>query len=543
MVMLSACSGALRDSAPESTYIPDTNYYLLMAEIALQRQAYVTAAEQYLNAAELSVDPELAERATEFAILYGYETFALSGARRWLELEAENRVAHEHAGRLYLRRYDNDQAYTHLHALLGELPNDEAFLALSAALASEGNTLGVTTVFKRFARQYPDSAGLQLALARAAIRSGEYELALWAARKADEAMDGADSPESQLLVAQVLMAQGSEVEALDQIEDLRSATASIAVELEYVRLLSVSGRLAQANEQLANLAKTYGVQPDFVRIHALINLAAGDLDTAEQDFSQLLSAGKNVYENLYYLGRIAISRGEYDAGIDYFARVRGGPYLLQARMSEALAYQQLGEPQIALDKLQAFTQTNPRHALAVLPTQAQLLFGLGETQQALATFDELLGYQPDSIDILLAYGGMLDQAGELNRSLDVMRHAVELAPMDANVLNTLGYTLANRTRHHSEAHRLIRQALELTPDSPAVIDSMGWVLYRLGRKQEALSYLEQAYALLDDPEVIAHLGELLWVTGEQESARELLERSLVEYPDHELIVETLEELL
>jgi len=536
LAMLSACSGSPREDVPESTYIPDASYYLLMAEIALQRKAFLTAAEQYLNASVQSTDPELARRATEFATEYGYETFALSAARRWLELEPENRAAHEHAGRLYLRRYDTERAYMHLSTLLGDSPDDEAFLALNADLAEEDNTSGVTTVFKRLARQYPESAGLQLALARTSMRSGDHALALWAAGKADAANPGALEP--QLLVAQALMAQGHEIDALGQIENLRSEPASIAVELEYVRLLSAGGRTAQANEQLANLARIYGVQPDFVRIHALINLAAGDLETAALDFNKLLSAGQNVYECFYYLGRIATLRGAARDGIDYFARVRGGPYLLPAQIAEARAYQDLDEWQVALDNLQVFMQDYPRHALAVAPTRAHLLFDSGETQQALAAFEELLDYRPDSVELLLAYGALLDLAGELDQSLVTMRRAVELAPMDANALNTLGYTLANRTRRRNEAYRLIRQALELAPDSPAIIDSMGWVLYRLGRNEEALSYLEQAYALMDDPEVIAHLAELLWVTGETSSARSLLVRSLAEYPDHELLVET-----
>jgi tetratricopeptide (TPR) repeat protein len=534
--MLCACSGPVRDATPEPVYIPDESYYLLMAEIAVQRKAWLTAARQYLQAAALSPDPELARRATDFATGYGYETVALGGARRWLELESDNLVAHAHAGRLYLRRYDTDRAYPHLRALLGDLPDDETFLSLAADLAAEDNTAGVTAVFKRLARQYPDSAGLQLALARSAMRSGDYELALLAAHQA-----GSEQKrllESQLLIAQALMALGREAAALKWIENLRDEPASIMVELEYVSLLSAAGRVEQANEQLESLANVYGIQPDFVRVHALVNLAAGDLDTAAQDFHKLLSAGKNVYECFYYLGRIATHHGAYRDGIDYFARVRGEPYLLPAQIAATQAYQKLDERQAALDGLQAFTQDYPRHALAMSPTRAQLLFELGDTQQALATFDDLLDYQPDSIELLLAYGTMLDLAGQRDQSLVVMRRAAELAPMDANVLNALGYTLANRTRRYDEAYLLIRQALELKPDSPAIIDSMGWVLYRLGRDAEALSYLELAYALMDDPEVIAHLGELLWVTGEADNARELLDRSLSTYPDHELLVET-----
>ena len=537
IAILSACSGSPRTAAPESTYIPDASYYLLMAEIALQREAYLTAAEQYLNAAVQSTDPELARRAMEFAAEYGYESFALSAARRWLELEPGNRAAHEYAGRIYLRRYDQERAYAHLRTLLGdaESPDDKAYLTLSADLVTESNSAGVTAVFKRFARQYPESAGLQLALARSAMRSGDYALALLTARQAGHAHP--DSLEPQLLIAQALMAQGHEVAALRQIEVVRGEEASIAVELEYARLLSAGGRLVQANDQLADLAKIYGMQPELVRIHALINLAAGDLDTAERDFKRLLSAGKNVYECFYYLGRIAVLGGESRVGIDYFLRVRSGPYLLQSQIAATLAYQRLDEQQAALDSLQAFTQNYPRQALAVMPTRAQLLFELGETQQALSVFDELMGFRPDSVELLLAYGAMLDLAGEVDQSLASMRRAVELAPMNANTLNTLGYTLANRTRRHAEAYRLIRQALELAPDSPAIIDSMGWVLYRQGRHAEALSYLEQAYALLDDPEVIAHLGELLWVTGELDSARELFDNSLIEHPDNELLID------
>jgi len=535
---ITACSGLPRDAAPESTYIPDASYYLLMAEIALQRKEFLTAAEQYLNAALLSDDVESARRATEFAAEYGYNTFELSAARRWLELEPENRAAHEHAGRLYLRRYDTNQAYAHLSVLSGNPPEDRDFLALGTDLAGEGNVAGVTTIFKRLVRQYststgPDSTGLKLALARAAMRSGDYELALMAAGQA-----GTNSLESQLLTAQALMAKGNEFEALALIESLRSEPVSIAVELEYVRLLSAGERVAQANQELAELAKVYGVQPDFVRIHALINLAAGDLDIAERDFKKLLAAGQNVYECMYYLGRISVLRGAYQEGVDYFARIRGGTYLLPAQMAKARAYRELAEWQAGLDGLQTFAQDYPRHAMAIEPTRVQLLFESGEQQQALGAMDELMSLQPDSVELLLVYGALLDLAGELDRSLDVMRRAVELAPMDANALNTLGYTLANRTRHRKEAYRLIRQSLELEPDSPAIIDSMGWVLYRLGRDEEALSYLELAYALMQDPEVVAHLAELLWVTGEPDSARVLLEGSLVDYPDHELLIET-----
>jgi tetratricopeptide (TPR) repeat protein len=66
---------------------------------------------------------------------------------------------------------------------------------------------------------------------------------------------------------------------------------------------------------------------------------------------------------------------------------------------------------------------------------------------------------------------------------------------------------------------------------------MGWVLYRQGRLEEARSYLEQAYSMLDDPELVAHLGEVWWVTGEQDRARELWDLSLKSNPDSKPLLE------
>lgn len=539
--LLGACSSAPRNAAPESNYIPDGNYYLLLAEIAVQRKAWFTAAEQYLNAAEQSDDPELAQRAAEFAADYGYETFALSAARRWLELEPDHRGAHELAGRLYLRRHDEARAFEHFSAALGGEVSDESWPALDADLADEDNAAGVTSVFRQFARQYPDSVGLQAALARSALRSGDHALALHAARRFARA--DPEAYERQLLVARALMAVGEDFAALTRVESLRGDATPVAVELEYIRLLSASGRTPRAMAHLAQLARTYGAQPDFVRMHALISLAARDLDAAERSFRQLLADGSDMHECFYYLGRIAVIRGALTEGIGYFLRVRGGPYLVPARIGVTLAYQRRGDRQAALDSLDAFVQRYPRHAMSLEPTRAQLLFDLGRTDEALAAMQALLMVQPNDIPALLGYGGMLDLLGDRRGALEVMERAVAIAPTDPDALNALGYTLTNRTRRHDDAYRLIRTALELEPDSPAILDSMGWVLFRLGRRDEALGFLEQALAQMADPEIAAHLAEALWVTGERDRARELLDRFVDLHPDDAALADTRRRLL
>jgi predicted negative regulator of RcsB-dependent stress response len=50
---------------------------------------------------------------------------------------------------------------------------------------------------------------------------------------------------------------------------------------------------------------------------------------------------------------------------------------------------------------------------------------------------------------------------------------------------------------------------------------MGWVLHRQGLHDQALPYLQRAWAAQKDAEVAAHLGDVLWALGRAEEAREV----------------------
>jgi tetratricopeptide (TPR) repeat protein len=534
---------AAETGGSSSDYIPDASYYLLMAEIAIQRKEYLTAAEEYSNAAAQSTDPELAGRAAEFAFEYGYDAFALSGVRRWLSLDPENRLAHEYAARLHFRRHDFDQALDHWRIALGPVDerSEEDYFSLGADLGEENDAVGVTRLLSRLAADAPDSPALRLVLGQAALRSGAYDLALGSAGLA--ARGAPEWVEPEILRARALLSSGAEYQALEVMEALLSRQPSLGIELEFVRLLAASGRNTRAMETLRDLVKKYGVYPELVRLHGLLSLSVEDTDAAERDFKELARRSENVYESLFYLGQIAQTRGDYRDSIRLLGRVLGGPYLFPAQLNIASAYSSLGEYQAGIDHLQKFAVKYPHYAVDSLQPQALLLQQMGRTDEALATYDLILRFAPRNVELLVLKAVLLEESGDLGAGMKVMREAVAIAPYNAGVLNTLGYTLVNRTRRHAEGYRLIRLALELQPESPAIVDSMGWALYRLGRLEEARSYLELAYSLMEDPELVAHLGELLWVTGEQERATELWNSAIVTFPDSKPLNSTREKYL
>jgi len=123
-----------------------------------------------------------------------------------------------------------------------------------------------------------------------------------------------------------------------------------------------------------------------------------------------------------------------------------------------------------------------------------------------------------------------------------LKQLIKLRPDHAHAYNALGYTLADRNQRIQEAYELIRTALKLSPEDPFIMDSMGWVLYRMGRTEEGLDYLQRAYRQRPDPEIAAHLGEVLWTTGQRDEAKKIWNESLKAHPGNAVLQGTVKRL-
>ena len=128
---------------------------------------------------------------------------------------------------------------------------------------------------------------------------------------------------------------------------------------------------------------------------------------------------------------------------------------------------------------------------------------------------------------------MTDPAAQLLKD-----HRASIDRLDA----ILVYTLAERNQRIAEAYGLIETALKLAPDDPFIQDSMGWVLYRMGRNQEGLDYLQRAFKQRPDPEIAAHLGEVLWALGQRDAAGKIWAESLKEHPNNAVLLGTVKRL-
>ncbi|CAN1490857.1 NrfG FOG, TPR repeat [Rhabdaerophilaceae bacterium] len=89
----------------------------------------------------------------------------------------------------------------------------------------------------------------------------------------------------------------------------------------------------------------------------------------------------------------------------------------------------------------------------------------------------------------------------------------------AQVLNYLAYSWVDMNLHIDRSFDMLREAVSLAPQDGAIVDSLGWAYYRLGRYEDAVRELEKAVLLRSgDPTINDHLGDAYWRVGRRREA-------------------------
>jgi tetratricopeptide (TPR) repeat protein len=306
--------------------------------------------------------------------------------------------------------------------------------------------------------------------------------------------------------------------------------------LAYARALIDAKRYQDAKIQFEKLLDRSPQDEDLVYTLALLTLDMDQLDESVAYLKRLLMLGKRQSEAHYYLGRIDEVRNKDEDAVGHYRRVdESTNYRLDAEIRIARLLGGMGKVDEArghLQKLRIQTR-DPAAQVQFYIAEADVLSQAGLDQQATELLSKALHDNPGNTDLLYTRALLYERQDRIDLTENDLRAVLLREPENADVLNALGYTLADRTDRYREAYELIKQAMKLKPDNPAITDSMGWVLYRMGRHREAIGFLRKALELQFDAEIAAHLGEVLWVTGDHKGARAVVKQALEKTPDDE----------
>ncbi len=175
---------------------------------------------------------------------------------------------------------------------------------------------------------------------------------------------------------------------------------------------------------------------------------------------------------------------------------------------------------------------NPRFASRV----PWIYYHAKRYDEAVTHYEKLLQKYDDNFDSADARD-VLHDARLVLSNIAVLRNDVPKAeewieqvldefPDDVGALNDLGYLWADQGKRLHAAHRMIRQAVDEEPENAAYRDSLGWVLYRLGKFDEAQVEQETAVELSkknerdSDGVMYDHLGDIYAALKKTEKSQE-----------------------
>ncbi len=114
-------------------------------------------------------------------------------------------------------------------------------------------------------------------------------------------------------------------------------------------------------------------------------------------------------------------------------------------------------------------------------------------------------------DIYIFTSVLLEKFNEIDNAVSILEKAVETYPESADVLNTLGYTIAKHelTGKFEHAESLLRKALEIEPESSMIWDSLAWLHFKKGNIRSAIAAMELPLEQgITHSEIAYHLGEI-----------------------------------
>ena len=516
----------------------DALYGLLVAEFALHRGNYLLAMENYLEQAQATRDAGVAARATHLARYFGAEGSTLQAAMLWNDVDPGNAEARFTAATALARAGRSREAFKRMSELAPNAgPSNFTAIAASALELPVEEREQMLDVL-----QHREEQSADVLIARS--------LLLHSLQRDDEALEGTtrvldedpDNFQALLLSAQIHHDMGEPATGNALFEEaLERHPEDHRLRLNYARLLSRSDTAA-AERQFRILLEQDPADAEVRLALAQMYHEAGQFDRMREELNTLLEEGNASNVAQFLLAQDAERREDAAEAIRHYLEIRPGSMFMAA---ETRAAELLVETR-GLDAMgKALAAQRARWRIETVPLtllESELRLEQGDTAGAARLLDAALAAQPDEPPLLYARSLTSERRGDVAALERDLRHMLELDPDNATAMNALGYSLANLTTRYTEALSLIESALTLQPDDPAIIDSMGWVLYRLGRREEALSYLQRAFDAFPDHEVAAHLGEVLWVDGRQDEARRIWRQGLKDRPDSDLIRDTVKRL-
>ncbi len=464
------------------------------------------AIKELQQAVDLNPSPELIVKLLgAYYVNEDYENAAAT-AENAIKHDPGNVVLHIWIGRIYyqLGRYDEASAAFE-RAIELNPGNALAYEALAQIDEETNDLVGAVDTYERMIEITPDSAFLHYRLGMNLVEMNDAE---YATRELERALElNQELAPARYMLGLLYIDAGRYDDAIAQLETFLGDNPTHAqTRANIAAALARQGKYDEAIDRLTAIVDSPEAEPDHHILRTFLILRRGSPVPAAMTAapngaplvgSVLQALVKRVAGEPYapLLESLDAAEGDLDAECSqYVNRIismfgdDAGEFLraqLEAVLTEGV---------------------RSRTAAIVL---SRALMSLDDHQAAADRLNSVIKQYGDE---KWAYYYLATSCQELDRPADAeaaLRKCMELDPTDPDVLNFLGYLLADENIKLAEAEDLVRRALQLDPENGFYLDSLGWVYYRQGKAKEAVDYIRRAIRSMESDDAILrdHLGD------------------------------------
>ena len=311
----------------------------------------------------------------------------------------------------------------------------------------------------------------------------------------------------------------------------------------YDKALSINPNSMRA---LASLNDFYKRQNDNVRFletaSKLFRLKEFPLETKLKFYEELFQNPSFVRNNFIQMGELvrtlAITYPEDLRTLELYAKylIAGGSIeqalqLYKSHVNDSIPQKQIFNDIIGMEAYLKRADSVDKYttiALERFPEDAELrlqkasvtAYMLEKPQEAIPLFEEALKYaKTDSLRSVI-YGAIGDNyhtLGDDRKCFKAYDKGMKLDTTNVSIYNNYSYFLSLRNERLDKALEWAQKAVRLDPNNPTFLDTYAWVLYQLGRYEEARIPMRQAISLDSDnnKELYVHYGDILYKLGDR----------------------------
>jgi len=531
-------------------------YQILLGELQLRSGDPGAGYSLMLDAARRQRDASLYQRAVEMALQSRSGEAALMAARDWSAAMPDDLEAQRFHLQILLALNRVAESGPVLRQLIGAsavADRDDVINAIPPAYARVPDKDQALTVVRTALR---DSLGDPARATAAWTTVGRLELGL---ERLDAALQSAgqahqanrSSPLPAMLALELLERGRTQAEPIIRAylaAPVTDATRRSAVALTFSRILLDLQRTADARSLLDQLTVSDPAMPEPWLLLATLQVQENALPGATTSLQTYMTlarqsederTARGLTQAYLLMAQIAEKQGDFAAAGAWLDRIENADDVMAAQLRRASLLARQGQLDQARALLRQQPERRPDDARLKLLAEAQLLRDLRQYQAAYEVFGEAVARFPQESELLYDQAMMAEKAGKADEMERLLRQLMAAQPEHHHAFNALGYSLADRNTRLDEAKSLIQRAVELAPTDAYIQDSLGWVEFRLGNKQRALDILQAAYRVRPDAEIAAHLGEVHWSLGQREQAMRIWREGLLLANDNETLQETL----